>query len=133
MKATPPTKFKTFQEYSSLLPANKKRMLKELRKTIKEAAPLAEELISYNMPAFRFHGMLVYYAAFNEHIGFYPTSNVIKVFHKELALYEGSKGAIRFPLNEPLPLKLIKDMVLYRVKENLDKEQLKKAKPLKKK
>ncbi len=120
-------KFNTVDEYFSSVPAEKKAMLEEMRKTIKEAAPPdAEELISYGMPAFRYHGMLVYYAAFNEHIGFYPTSSGVRNFQKELAAYKTSKGAIQFPLGTRIPKTLVKNIVKFRVRENLEKKSLKK-------
>ncbi len=90
MKAS--TKFKTVDEYFSALPPKTRNILKGLRKTIREVAPQAEELISYNMPAFKFHGMLVYYAAYDRHIGFYPTSSPMKVFKDQLMGYKTSKG-----------------------------------------
>src|SRR4051812_44541721 len=108
------TKFKTVDEYIATFPAGTKSMLKEMRKTIKEAAPDAEEKISYNMPAFKLHGMLVYYAGYKAHIGFYPVSSAIAAFKKELSGYEQSKGTIRFPLDGPLPLRLISKIVKFR-------------------
>lgn len=122
---TPGTKFKSVDDYFAAFPAKTKALLAILRKTIREAAPEAEELISYNMPAFKWHGMLVYYAGYKAHIGFYPTSSGIKAFQKELAAYEGSNGAVRFPLDEPLPLNLIKKMVRFRVRENKEKARAK--------
>ena len=115
-------KFKTVEEYLSSLPAGKKRLIKEMRKVIRAAAPEAEDVISYNMPAFRFHGMLVYYAAWKEHIGFYGVSaSIVDVFKNELAPYKISKGTIQFPADEPLPVDLITRIVKYRVQENLQK------------
>jgi uncharacterized protein YdhG (YjbR/CyaY superfamily) len=96
-----------------------------LRKTIKEAAPQAEELISYNIPAFKQNGVLVYYAAYKNHIGFYPTSSPMKVFKKELANYKTSKGAIQFPIEKAIPKTLVSRIVKYRVKENLEKAMIK--------
>ncbi len=119
------TKFKTVDEYLSASPENTKAILEELRKVIRQAAPQAEELISYNMPAFKQHGVLVYYAAYKNHIGFYPTASPIKVFKDELAIYKTSKGAIQFPIEEPLPHGLIKKIVKYRVKEVLEKASIK--------
>jgi len=122
-------KFKTVDEYISSLPANKKKLLKELRKTVKTAAPEAEEVISYNMPALKLHGMMLYYAAWQEHIGFYgASSSILDVFKKELTSYKQSKATIQFSLNEPLPLSLITKMVHYRVKENLQKAEARKKK-----
>jgi uncharacterized protein YdhG (YjbR/CyaY superfamily) len=119
-------KFKTVDEYLSAFPASTKKILQEVRKTIKQAAPNAEELISYNIPAFKLNGMLVFYAAYEKHIGFYPTSSGIKVFQDELTNYKTSKGAIQFPIDEPIPRDLITKIVRYRVKENLEKEKTKK-------
>ncbi len=121
MKATSNTKFKTVDEYLSAVPANTKSILKKLRKTIKQAAPQAEELISYNMPAFKLNGMLVYYAAYKDHIGFYPTPSGIEAFKKELSDYEGAKGSVKFPIARPFPFDLISKIVKFRVGENLGK------------
>jgi uncharacterized protein YdhG (YjbR/CyaY superfamily) len=118
-------KYKTVDEYFADLPAESKTMLKALRQTIKKAAPRAEELISYNIPAFKFHGLLVFYALQKKHIGFYPTASGIALFKKELIQYEIAKGTVRFPLDKPLPLALISKIVKYRVQENLHKAQLK--------
>ena len=112
-------KFTTVEEYFSAFPANAKRLLKQMRKTILEAAPKAEEVISYNMPAFRLNGALVFYAAYKGHIGFYPTASGIQNFKKELSGYQVSKGAVRFPIDQPLPLALISKIVKFRVRENL--------------
>lgn len=95
-----------------------------MRQTIRQAAPKAEEVISYQMPAFKFYGMLVYFAGFNNHIGFYPTTSAINKFKKELSAYAGAKGTVRFPLDEPLPLKLVERIVKFRVKENAAKAKL---------
>jgi uncharacterized protein YdhG (YjbR/CyaY superfamily) len=90
--------------------------------TIRKVAPEAEEAISYQMPTFRLAGKnLVHFAAFKNHIGFYPVPTGIAAFKKELAAYKTSKGAVQFPLDQPLPLKLIARMVKFRVKENLAK------------
>jgi uncharacterized protein YdhG (YjbR/CyaY superfamily) len=124
MKASS-TKFKTVDEYLSAFPADIKAILKEFRKTIKQAAPQAEELISYNIPAFTLQGRLVYYAAFKNHIGFYPVSSAIKTFQKELSGYKTSKGTIQFPVDKPIPLGLITRIVKFRVKENLEKAKAK--------
>ena len=113
-------KFKSIDEYISSFSPDKRKLLREFRKTIREVAPGATEEISYNIPAFKLNGKsLVWFAAFNEHIGFYPVSKTIGVFAKELSGYEGSKGTVRFPLDKPLPLGLIRKIVKYRVKENL--------------
>jgi len=121
MKITPGTKFKNIDDYFAAFPAGTKAILKELRKTIKTAAPAAEEVISYNMPALQQDGILVYYAAYKAHIGFYPTPSAIEAFKKELSKYESSKGAVRFPLDQPLPLSLITRIVKFRIKLNQEK------------
>lgn len=92
-----------------------------IRKTIKEAAPEAEEVISYKMPAYRLNGMLVYFAAHTNHIGFYPTGKGIEAFKNELTTYKWSKGTIQFPIGKPLPIGLISKIVKFRVKENMQK------------
>jgi len=111
-------KFKTVEEYLGSFPPKTKSILNSIRKTIKLAAPQAEELISYNMPSFKLNGMLVYYAAFPKHIGFYPTPSGIDAFKKELSSYQMAKGSVQFPIGEPMPLDLIAKIVAYRVKEN---------------
>ncbi|HEY8968879.1 MAG TPA: DUF1801 domain-containing protein, partial [Puia sp.] len=100
-------KFKTVDEYLSTFPESTRNKLQTLRAVIKRAAPKAEEVISYNMPAIKQHGVLVYYAGYKGHIGFYPTGSGIMAFKKELSAYEGSKGAVRFPLDKPIPGALI--------------------------
>jgi uncharacterized protein YdhG (YjbR/CyaY superfamily) len=115
-------KFKTVDEYISLQPKNVKSLLQQIRKTIREAAPDAEELISYNIPAYKLKGMLVFFAAWKQHIGFYGASGtLVEKFKKELSAYEVSKGTIKFPVDQPLPLALVTKIVKYRVKENLEK------------
>lgn len=121
------TKFSSVEEYFAAFPTKTKSILKELRKTIKEAAPQAEEVISYNMPAFKLHGMLVFYAAHENHIGFYPTPSGIDAFKKELSAYESAKGSVQFPIDEPMPLALIRKIVKFRVEENLKNASIKAA------
>jgi uncharacterized protein YdhG (YjbR/CyaY superfamily) len=120
-------KFKTVAEYFSTVPANTKSILEELRKAIKEAAPKAEEVISYNMPAIKFHGILVYYAAHKEYIGLYPTASGIETFKNELSAYKWSKGAVQFPIDKPMPVHLISKIVKFRLQEDVEKAK-KKAK-----
>jgi uncharacterized protein YdhG (YjbR/CyaY superfamily) len=98
--------FKTIDQYIATFPKNLQSILQELRQVIKESAPEAEETISYQMPAFKQNGVLVYFAAFKNHIGFFPTSSPMTAFKEELANYQVSKGTIRFPLNEPIPFRL---------------------------
>jgi uncharacterized protein YdhG (YjbR/CyaY superfamily) len=117
--------FGSIDEYIATFPEETQKILQELRATIKAAAPDAEEKISYQMPAFALKGNLVYFAALKNHIGFYPTSSGITAFKDELSKYESSKGAVRFPLDKPLPLKLIKKIVKFRVAENLKNAELK--------
>jgi uncharacterized protein YdhG (YjbR/CyaY superfamily) len=119
--------FKTMDEYINTFPKDVRRILNELRQTIKEAAPDAEETISYQMPTFTLNGNLVHFAAFPNHIGFYPTPSGMEAFEKELSGYKSAKGSVQFPIHEPLPLPLIRRIVEFRVKENLEKKQKKKS------
>lgn len=115
----------TVDQYIGDYPKPVQAMLQELRNAIKSMAPKAEEMIAYNMPAFRLNGPLVYYAANKAHIGFYPMPSAIKAFSEELESYVTSKGAIQFPLDRKLPLALVKKIVKFRVKENEEKKKLK--------
>ena len=124
------TTFKNTDEYIALFPADTREILERLRAAIKQSAPGAEEVISYNIPAFKLNGMLVWFAANKGHIGFYPTGSPIKAFKKELAGYKTSKGAIQFPIDKSIPLKLVKEIVKYRVKENAAKAKIKSQKKL---
>ncbi|MGL6268568.1 MAG: iron chaperone [Chitinophagaceae bacterium] len=114
--------------YIAGFPQKVQVMMKKLRSCIKKAAPDAEESISYMMPAYKLNGPLVYFGGYEKHIGFYPTGSGIAPFQKEISVYKHSKGAVQFPLDEPLPLDLVERMVKYRVKENLVKAQIKKQK-----
>ena len=105
-------------EYFSSLPKESKTRLAELKKIIHRAAPQAEEVISYNIPAFK---GLVCYAAFKEHVSFFPGSTAIGVFKKELSKYEGSKGTVRLPIDKSIPVGLITKIVKFRLKENAEK------------
>ncbi|MGB4775987.1 MAG: DUF1801 domain-containing protein [Daejeonella sp.] len=113
-------------EYISAFPKETQLLLEQLRATIKKTAPEAEGVISYAMPAFRFNGMLVYFAAYSKHIGFYPGASGIAAFKKELSIYKGAKGSVQFPLDKPLPLELVSKIVKFRVEENLQKARTKK-------
>ena len=117
----------TIDEYIALQSLQRRAVLEKLRFTIAKAAPQAEEVISYRMPAFKLHGILVYFAAAKNHIGFYPMPKVIDLFKNQLKDYELSKGTIRFPYDKPLPVKLLTEIVKYRVNANLEKSQLKLA------
>ena len=107
-----------FQEYLSQFTPEVQAILKEIREAIKTEAPDAEEIISYRMPAFRLHGILVYFAAFKHHIGLYPPVSGDKAIEKAIALYAGPKGNLQFPLDRPIPLNLIRRIVKLRVKQD---------------
>jgi uncharacterized protein YdhG (YjbR/CyaY superfamily) len=115
--------FKTIDEYIATFPKSVQGILEEMREAIRESAPKAQEVISYQIPAFKLNGNLVYFAAFKNHIGFYPTSSGVEKFKEELSNYEVSKGTIRFPIDKPVPFDLVKKIVRYRVKENLGKRE----------
>lgn len=94
------------------------QILQQIRASIKETAPAAEEKISYQMPSYHLKGPLVYFAAFKNHIGFYPTGTGIAAFKDEIAPYKSSKGAVQFPIDQPMPLDLIRKMVIFKIEEN---------------
>jgi uncharacterized protein YdhG (YjbR/CyaY superfamily) len=114
--------------YIACFPEATQKLLQQLRSTIRKAAPKAEESISYQMPAYKFNGVLVYFAGYEKHIGFYPTGAGIVHFQKEITSFKTSKGTIQFPLDKPLPLQLIKKIVAFRVQENIAKAALKEKK-----
>jgi uncharacterized protein YdhG (YjbR/CyaY superfamily) len=118
--------FQTIDEYIGTFPEAVQHILNELRQTIKEAAPEAQETINYQIPTFTLNGNLVHFAAFEKHIGFYPTPSGMEAFKQELSRYKGAKGSVQFPIDEPLPLPLIRRIVKYRVKENLARKKKKK-------
>lgn len=120
--------FKSVSEYIGLQIPSTQALLKQLRECILKAAPKAEEGISYQMPAYKLNGPVVYFAAYKNHIGLYPTASGINEFEKELSTYKTSKGAIQFPLDKKLPLTLITKIVKFKVKENLEKTKLKSGK-----
>lgn len=111
-------------EYIGSFPIGTQKYLKHLRETIRETAPEAEEVISYQMPAFKLNGMLIYFAGYKNHIGFYPTASGINAFKVELSDYKSSKGSVQFPLDKPLPIDLIRKIVQFRIHENLLKAQI---------
>ncbi len=117
----PKKQFKNIDDYLSIFPKEVQIILEEMRQEIRAAAPEAEEVISYQMPAFKQKGVLVWFAAFKDHIGFFPTALGVEAFKEELSGYETSKGTIRFPIDKPIPLDLVKKIVEFRVKENLGK------------
>jgi uncharacterized protein YdhG (YjbR/CyaY superfamily) len=114
-------KFDSVDEYIAAFPKNVQMVLQQIRQAVKDAAPKAEETISYNMPAYRLNGNLVWFGAFKNHIGFYPRESAIEEFKEKLKGYEVSKvqGTVKFPLDKPIPLELIREIVKFRVKENL--------------
>jgi uncharacterized protein YdhG (YjbR/CyaY superfamily) len=112
-------------EYIARFPKNVQEILEELRATIKKAAPDAEETINYQIPTFTLKGNLVHFAAFNNHIGFYPTPTGIEKFKGELSVYERAKGSVKFPLDQPIPFELISKIVAFRVQENLERAEAK--------
>jgi uncharacterized protein YdhG (YjbR/CyaY superfamily) len=122
------TKPQSIDDYISDYPEEIQNKLKQIRETIRKAAPEAKEVISYQMPAFKLNAILVYFAAFKDHIGFFPTPSPVKKFSKELSAYETSKGTIKFPMNKKIPLGLIAKITKFRVKEDLEKQKIKKNK-----
>jgi uncharacterized protein YdhG (YjbR/CyaY superfamily) len=119
---------KTVDEYIGGYPVNIQEKLFEIQQIIRQAAPEAIEKISYRMPSFSFNGMLVYFAAFKNHIGFYPFTSAIEAFREELTGYKCSKGTVQFPNDKPIPLQLIASMVEFRVHENILKADSKTSK-----
>ena len=119
---------KDIDTYIAQFPADVRAILKKVRQTISQAAPAAKETISYQMPAFKQHGILVYFAAWKQHIGLYPPISGDKALEKAVARYAGPKGNLQFPLDEPIPYDLIARIVKLRVKQDNDKAEAKRAK-----
>ncbi len=115
MNTTQPS---TVDEYVAGFPEDIQQLLQQIRQTVREAAPGATETIKYAMPTYTLQGNLVHFAAFKNHIGFYPTPTGIAAFEKEISQYKGAKGSVQFPLGQPLPLDLIRKIVLFRVEEH---------------
>jgi uncharacterized protein YdhG (YjbR/CyaY superfamily) len=111
-------KVETIDQYIDQFPDDVQAILQQIRRLIQEAAPDAEETISYRIPTFKLNGALVHFAAYRKHIGFYPTPAGIQAFADRLSAYEGAKGSVKFPLDRPIPYDLIRDIVLYRVAQN---------------
>jgi uncharacterized protein YdhG (YjbR/CyaY superfamily) len=111
----------SIDEYIAGFPQDVQDILQKIRATIREAAPEAEEAIKYGIPTFTLKGNLVHFGAYKKHIGFYPTPSGIETFRQELSAYEGDKGTIRFPLDKPIPYNLIRQIVEYRVQEDLER------------
>lgn len=116
---SPKTSFSSIDAYIASFPKEIQAILESLRATVRAVAPDAEEKISYQMPTFALHGNLVHFAAFKNHIGFYPAPSGIEEFKQELSKYKGAKGSVQFPIDEPLPMDLIRRIVQFRVAENL--------------
>ena len=119
--------FKTIDEYINSFPEEVRNRLQTLRQVIKEEAPEAEEAIKYRMPTFTLHGNLVYFAAWKNHIALYPITSAMEASMEELSTYKTSgKGTIQFPIDQPLPLPLIRKIVAFRVQENRESKEKKK-------
>lgn len=119
-------KAKSVDDYISVFPEEIQEILQGIRTCIRTAAPNAEETISYGMPAYKLHGVLVYFAGYEKHIGFYATPSGHTQFATALSGYKQGKGSVQFPLDQPMPLKLIEEIVKFRVEENMSKAQKKK-------
>ncbi|WP_038237699.1 iron chaperone [Zobellia amurskyensis] len=117
------TVYKNIDAYIANFPHNVQVVLQAIRTTIKGVVPNAEETISYGMPAFKYYGVLVYFAAYKNHIGFYATPSGHEAFAKELANYKQGKGSVQFPLETPIPYDLIARIVKFRAEENLTKKE----------
>jgi len=122
---TDQTSPRNIDEYIAGFPKDVQEILQKIRMTIRKAAPESEEAIKYQMPTFTLKGNLVHFAAFKKHIGFYPVPTGIAEFKNELSVYEGGKGSVRFPLDQPIPFDLISKIVKFRVKENLARAEAK--------
>jgi uncharacterized protein YdhG (YjbR/CyaY superfamily) len=118
-KKIPP---KSVASYINAAPQNTRKKLREMRACVRASAPGAKESLKWGMPAFSYHRILVMFAAFRHHIGFYPTAVVMKAFSKDLAKYATARGSIQFPLEKPLPLPLIRKMIAFRVRESVKKD-----------
>ena len=127
MEVNKPT-FKTTDEYIKQFSPEVQELLTKVRNVIKEAVPEATEKISYQMPTYYLHGNLVHFAAYKQHIGFYPTPGGVEAFKDQLTSYKTSKGAIQFPLDQPLPFELISEIAKYRASESRAKAEAKKKK-----
>lgn len=124
-KVTPQNTNNTVDEYITQSPKETAELLRKLQTIIQQEAPDALEVMSYGMPAYKFHGMLVYFAAHTKHVGLYPMPSALIKFEKELTSYVTSKSTIQFPFDKPLPVTLIRKILKFRVKENLEKTKIK--------
>ncbi len=121
-------KNETIDAYIATFPTDVQTLLQQFRAAVKEVAPMAEETISYSIPAFKWNGMLVWFAAHTRHIGFYPRGSGIEKFQKQLSGYKSAKGSVQFPFDQPLPLDLVKEIVKFRLSENQQRVEAKKKK-----
>lgn len=119
---------KSIDAYIAGYPPDVQEILEKIRLTIRKAAPDAQETIKYRLPTFTLKGNLVHFGAFKKHIGFYPTPTGTDKFRKELSVYKGEKGSVQFPLDRPIPYALIRKIVRFRVKENLERAEAKQKK-----
>jgi len=119
--------YETIGDYVESYPKAVRAKLEEMRQTIRRAAPGAVEVMSYRMPALKQQGILVWFGAFKNHIGFYPKASGVKAFQEELSQYRFSKGAVQFPLDKPIPWDLVKKIVEFRVKENLARKEVRRT------
>jgi len=110
-------KFTTVEEYVLAHPVPVQKIIEELRQVIRKAAPRAEELFSYNMPAYKQNGFLVSFAAWKKHVGMYPTPAGDEAFQKAVSAYKSDKATLKFPLNKPMPVELIRQFVQFRLEE----------------
>ncbi len=124
--------YKSMDEYIIQFPPEVQEKLQKLRNVINESAPDAVEKMSWQMPTFDLHGNLVHFAAYKKHIGFYPGASGIAAFTPKLIEYKGSKGAVQFPIENELPYDLIREIVKFRVAENIKEAESKSQKRLKK-
>jgi uncharacterized protein YdhG (YjbR/CyaY superfamily) len=122
------TKFQNIDQYIEIFPPAVQEKLEEVRQAIKNAAPEAVEGISYNIPTFKFHGNVTHFAGYKNHIGFYPGSKAIETFREKLGQFKTSKGAIQFPVDQPMPCDLIAEITEFRVNVNLEKRNSAKSK-----
>lgn len=113
--------FQTIDEYIATFPSSTQEILQQIRELIQKTAPQAQETISYQMPTFTLNGNLVHFAAFKNHIGFYPTPSGLTAFEQELLPYKSGKGSLQLPIDQPMPLDLIEKIVQFRIQENLSK------------
>jgi len=123
----------TIDEYIADQPMAIRPIMEKLRQIVNKNAPEAQEVISYGMPAYKLHGMLLYFSAFTNHYSLFAFPDAIIAFKDKLKRYEQSKGTIRFPLDKPVPVKLITEIVKYKVNENIKKHQIKELAKMKKK